>query len=628
MTVGPLGGRAARRLVLGAAEAGGVPPDAVAAIVRRADGNPLMLRELVAAVRAGGDVDDLPDDVEELLAASVDRLPVADRTALRELAVLGARFDPAIAAELLGRDPAALESLLDRLEGFVAAQGDRIVFRHALLRSAAYEGLSYRRRRALHARALAVLVAGADGDLAPLVELLALHAHHAGDDDGCWTWARDGARRALERGAPSDALTLFAWAAAAGKRLPAVDVAALAALEEARGDAAEQAGRYEAAFDAYAAARRGRTDEPLAWARLCRKTARMAERLGRYRDALAWTTRGRHRLEAVPAGPDRDAVDGHLAVVAGMARLRQGRARQAVALLDGAIATLRDTPDEGALAHALYVAGHAHADVGESTLAMDLEREALERYERAGDLAGAASALNNLGIDAYFLGDWVTAADCYERSAALRHELGDAVLAAEAEMNLGELLADQGRFGPAESLFRDALTIFRAAAIAGHIGLVTSDLGRLAARRGDTGAALELLAEARTVFGGIGADVLAAEAGVREAEALALGGRADQALERAASLDGELAAVDAGRLYVATLERIRGWARAQLGDAEAAVAHLEAALHHAREQESPYDEVTALAALKRLGGDGSDARITALLVQLGIDVLPVPAGLA
>ena len=95
-------------------------------------------------------------------------------------------------------------------------------------------------------------------------------------------------------------------------RSPPSEVASVA---EARGDVAELAGRYDESLDGYARARGlrrliasepclgGPTAAPEAafvQAQLARKTGIVCERAGHYGRALAWYTRGQHRLEGVP----------------------------------------------------------------------------------------------------------------------------------------------------------------------------------------------------------------------------------------------------------------------------------------------------------------------------------------
>ncbi len=78
-----------------------LPPHVVEEIARRSAGSPLFLFELLDVVRETGSVEALPDSVEAVVAADIDRLAPADRTVLRYAAVLGTSFDP----QLLARPP-------------------------------------------------------------------------------------------------------------------------------------------------------------------------------------------------------------------------------------------------------------------------------------------------------------------------------------------------------------------------------------------------------------------------------------------------------------------------------------------------------------------------------------------
>ena len=204
MTIAPLADDAARTIVVAAIETGGhLTPDAVPALVERAGGNPLLLRELAAAVSAGGDLTALPATIEGLLAASIDRLAPADRAVLRRLAVLGTSSDFATAATYLGTPSDELHETGARLDAFVEVASGRIRFRQTLQHAAAYEALPFRVRRDLHARAGDATAAAVGGDVDAVIELLALHAHHARRLADCWRYARRAGRRALSRGAPS-----------------------------------------------------------------------------------------------------------------------------------------------------------------------------------------------------------------------------------------------------------------------------------------------------------------------------------------------------------------------------------------------------------------------------------------
>ena len=118
--------------------------------MERAAGNPLFLRELASVGRTSTeDAEDLPDTVETLVATRIDQLAPGDRALLRWASVLGVSFSGAFIIDVLEDDPtvAAASEAWDRLGEFVERDPDvpgAFRFRHALIRDAAYEGLSFR----------------------------------------------------------------------------------------------------------------------------------------------------------------------------------------------------------------------------------------------------------------------------------------------------------------------------------------------------------------------------------------------------------------------------------------------------------------------------------------------------
>jgi predicted ATPase len=128
----------------------------VDALAARAEGSPLFLLELLHALRGGQAVDYLPQSVEGLIAARIDRLPPGDRNVLRRLAVLGAGFREEHVPTVLGGsddDTRGQVTTLRRLGDFLSVDASGWVrFQHSLIRDVAYGGLPYKTRRELHAQ--------------------------------------------------------------------------------------------------------------------------------------------------------------------------------------------------------------------------------------------------------------------------------------------------------------------------------------------------------------------------------------------------------------------------------------------------------------------------------------------
>jgi class 3 adenylate cyclase/tetratricopeptide (TPR) repeat protein len=121
-----------------------------AAVVERAEGNPLYLEQLLAMVHAGASPHDLPATVTAVLAARIDVLGQDERTLLDACAVIGRRFDPAGARDLV-EGPVEVHALVRT--GLVEPVPDdrtRYRFSSGLIREVAYNGISKRRRATWH----------------------------------------------------------------------------------------------------------------------------------------------------------------------------------------------------------------------------------------------------------------------------------------------------------------------------------------------------------------------------------------------------------------------------------------------------------------------------------------------
>ncbi len=196
------------------------------ALSKRSGGNPLFLKELLAASLQAGSTDHLPDTIDATVAAEIDRLDRNDRRVLRYASVLGMRFDEAALATLVGDEGSVSRARFGRLSTFLAPDAGGWRFRHALSRDVAYEGLSYRRRRELHARAGDALETD-DPDDAEL-GLLALHFFHAGELDKTWLYASRAAVSATSKFALVDAIEHYERAVESARRLRTIPHAELA----------------------------------------------------------------------------------------------------------------------------------------------------------------------------------------------------------------------------------------------------------------------------------------------------------------------------------------------------------------------------------------------------------------
>jgi tetratricopeptide (TPR) repeat protein len=150
-------------------------------IFARSQGNPFFAEELLATHRSGAG-DELPVNLREALLVRVDALSPAAQDALRIVAVIGRAADHALLAGAAGCDERLLlGALREAVAAHVLVQaGERLDFRHALVREAVYADLLAGERVMAHRRVAEALARSAD----PAHEgELAGHWHAAGDRD-------------------------------------------------------------------------------------------------------------------------------------------------------------------------------------------------------------------------------------------------------------------------------------------------------------------------------------------------------------------------------------------------------------------------------------------------------------
>ena len=596
--------------------------DDVDDLVDRGVTNPLFLLELVRAGIGRGAA--TPDSIESLVTARIDTLSVPDRLLLREAAVLGSAIDLTVLAEAMD-DPALRNAnRWESLAGFLARDSPTLLrFQQGLYREVAYQGLSFRRRRQIHADVGRILERRAGEDWETSSELLSLHFHEAQDWVRSWRYsviAGDSARRKY---AHAEAAEFYGRALETPARHHP-QPQAVAAVAESMADALEMNGQFDRAGQVLSLARRIHDTAP-AGVRLMRKAGVICERQGKYSQALRWYGRGLNTLDQLDAPAARRA-EGELALAYAGVRYRQGRMRDLIDWARRAETIAREIDDSKMLAHSSYLLLIGYGVLKRPEVAHYRELP-LQLFEQLGDLVGQANVLNNLGADAFYESRWTEALDFYQRSRRARDAAGDLIGGATASLNIGEILSDQGHLDEAEALLNEALRSFRRAGYEVGIAVATSYSGRLQARRGDYEAAKAMFEDAIARFEAIGASHFVLETRAFEAEYKVLAGDADEVLDIVGPLL-EAAREIEDPLLETILQRTRAWAHLIKGDYEAAepLAHQCLELSHA--VDSLYEEALSLIMLGQVyDATGRDrtphhARAREILTDLGVVSLP------
>ncbi|MEX2394992.1 MAG: hypothetical protein WD826_10995, partial [Actinomycetota bacterium] len=175
--------RARAELASSSLSASSLSPDLAEAITTKAEGNPLFIEEVAKALAAGvTDVNSVPNSLQDVILARIDRLETSARESLQLASVIGREFT----LRLLNR----ISSLSTELEGVLSELKMleliyektffpelAYMFKHALTHDVAYSTLLLEKRKTLHRIVAAAIEELYEDRIAEHYETL---AHHYG----------------------------------------------------------------------------------------------------------------------------------------------------------------------------------------------------------------------------------------------------------------------------------------------------------------------------------------------------------------------------------------------------------------------------------------------------------------
>jgi len=426
----------------------GLPEDALAAIVGRAEGIPLYAVETVRGLLADGriqrvgdvyePVGDLstitvPDSLRSLIASRLDALEPADRSLVQDAAVLGQVFTADALAATSGTDVADLEprlrdfvrrELLDMERDPSSPERGQYKFVQSLIREVAYGTLARRDRRSRHLAVARHYEAVGDEELVGALASHYLAAHQASEPgeeaDAVAAQARialgAAAARAADLGSHEQAVAYLEQAlavtSAPADRAPLLDRAArsgaAATLASAERYASEAIDAYRDTGDAGAA-------------------ARASARLGRVLMDAGQVGRARGILEAAVPEAEASGDEAALAqVLANLARahMREGDGEKAVQAAERALPIAERLNLEDVVVEAWVNKGSGLNILGRRRESIVLQEAALELVQRLGDRSTEMRIRNNLA-SAVTDDDPLRAIEIYVEGADLARSVGD-----------------------------------------------------------------------------------------------------------------------------------------------------------------------------------------------------------
>jgi predicted ATPase/class 3 adenylate cyclase len=426
ISLSPLGDQDTARLIAGLLNRAVLPAETQAALLSRAEGNPLYAEQFVRMVseRSGGELE-VPETLQGIIAARLDSLPPEEKSLLQNAAVLGKVFWTGALSEIGGVDRVALEAQLRSLarkefarrqpRGSVAGESE-YAFGHLLVRDVAY-GQIPRADRATKHRLAAQWIESLTSDRSDdRAEMLAYHY-----------------------------VAAIELSAAAGLDTQDLAEPARLALREAA-DRASALGSYRQAMRLYSAALdllpRDDAEQPA----LVLRHAHACYEVGDTPDLEELAS----ALERLAAGGRMDeAAEGEILYAKSAWTLGHGAVAEEHG--DRALALVRDAPASSTKAAVLVERARLLMLAGGRQRAQELGEQGLAMAEQLGLERLCASALITLGT---LSGE--RSLELLERGIELALELNDVQQIQRGYNNLAEAQMRQGNLAVVASLYEAA----------------------------------------------------------------------------------------------------------------------------------------------------------------------------
>ncbi len=451
MRLGPLSKRASEQMVKGVL--GEKATSALTTqLVQLAAGNAFYLEELIRAVAEGKA--DLPETVIAMVEARLESLDEDERRLLRAASVFGQSFwTGALRALLGGLRPERVDALLATLtdKELVGRRpesrfpGSReLVFRHALVREAAYAMLTEADRALGHRLAGEWLENSGETD----ARILAEHLERGGEAARACAYYLRAAEDALAGNDFNGTLD----ATAAAERCGA-EGEQLAQLRCLAAEATRWRGDASAALDLVSQAESVLPAGTPAWFRAAGEIAAATTPSGRVEVLERIYDR---LLESLPKASPQGIVAGARSAVA---LLLAGKNERAATLVDRLEARAKQMWTDPTVRGAFFQVRSMQALVvgGDASEHIDLVVQAAEAFRQAGDMRLASLAQTNVGYGMLMLGDPESAEAKLREALVWSVPMGLTSVTAAARHNLGLALAYQGRLDEAITTERGAI---------------------------------------------------------------------------------------------------------------------------------------------------------------------------
>lgn len=504
----------------------------------------------------------IPDTVQAVIAARLDKLTQDVRDVLQMAAVVGRNFRAPILEQLCSLDSLMLSVHLATLEEYEYISGrkkdheEEYSFRHPLLQEVAYSGLLMKRRRELHRKTGELIEKIYHDRLDEFTDVLA-HQYSNSDDIGkALEWMMKAGLKAKARYANEEAIKYFDKMVVLAKAEPGREKGigptyeALAEVYSLKADYGKALEGYDSMFNC--------SDDKIVQCRAKRMIAETHLDQNHYDDSLkiadeiiaevtAPSTAEmaekaelhilKSRIMRAKGDPKRAFVEGeqgmkiveelaqHLGKqpgdslvdvnrlnrirMAGLNSLAEsvydlGDLSQTLELNSRSLQIAEKLGDKMAIGRGLQRLGSIYSSMGEIVKSIEFYKRSQETAQEIGDKRSIALILSDLASIAKDKGDYQDAIDLYEQAHRICIEIGVSYGAAAASANMGAVYQMLGDLDKAQELYETNVKVFKAIGAKRPVATSLSFLGDVAKEKGAYDRAIEYFLEALNGYEEIG----------------------------------------------------------------------------------------------------------------------------
>jgi predicted ATPase/class 3 adenylate cyclase len=427
----------------------------------RADGNPFfaeqILRYLLEHNTLTLDADgkyfaneqaeiSLPPDVRAVMIARLDRLTQHVKETVQTASVLGREFEVRVLSEMLGADDKFLWSVAQAENANIWSPLTEIeyIFRHALLRDAAYSMQLLASQRELHGLAVSAMEIIYRDDFESHYGALAYHAEKADLKGKALHYLNLAGKHSLSVYQNHKAIDYFSRALAC---VPAEELRARFDILIERAEAYYRVSDFDA------------------------------------------QSRDLDELEELAHKLNMDELTGRVFSKRAHYLSSKGDYHNAIRNAEKAIAYSKAAKDDATLLASYLVKQSALMHTGQTGEAMRQGRDALEFAKQIHDRRGESVALTVSGLVAVESEGPARARLYHEQALLISREVKDRYLEAKILNNLANAVASLGDFPAAQDYYSQSFSIFQEHGDLSSKGMIWSNLGWLAGMLGDYSAA-------------------------------------------------------------------------------------------------------------------------------------------